>query len=401
MKDSMHTALRTLADEAQSVDLYDRTLAESRRLKRRRGAVGSVIAAVAVVAVVLASIQILPAFNRGQQPSTPGPSVTHGPTPTSAAPSPGPKTFGLSVLGDNKIWSPDGPSVALHLPTGVHAQRASKIRDGGWLLEAAPSTQPDGGGLDIYYQSDPGAVAKYVSYDWGGYKVSGDGKVLVVSGKQNRTTAFSLPSLKVLGHTTWTAGMGPVVFGVDDTSAWLVAAEGSEGARASALWNFSSGAITTPLAADGVWPLDHAIYGLKFLRRIDTLSGTGKTAKILKSCLDIVEPDKPDTTEGTCNAAAGRVIRGSLSPNGTYAVLESGVEVEVVVSTADLHNGVWKPIVAYEVVFWLDDQRYIAPEGTLLNGFRVCDATSTCQDLVLPDMAIPKYVDPLVQVLNP
>jgi len=95
---ALRTDLADLADEVLLVDLRDRSLAGSRRIRNRRAVVGSALA----VALVVAGVAFLARPGRHEALPPVAPTVTQAPTPDPTATVPSPIS---PTLGPQSVWA--------------------------------------------------------------------------------------------------------------------------------------------------------------------------------------------------------------------------------------------------------------------------------------------------------
>jgi hypothetical protein len=107
--DPLRTGLTAIASRVDSVDLYDRSLARSRQINRRRGTGASLLAAVAVVSAV-AVWQLVPGPNGVPQPPT-SPPATPGVSDSATTPAPS-----VTSPGAPRIAAGDLTNATLEIP---------------------------------------------------------------------------------------------------------------------------------------------------------------------------------------------------------------------------------------------------------------------------------------------
>ncbi len=111
----LRTGLAAIATEARPVDMYDRTLRRSRQIRRRRNAVASVAAMVAVLVVTGTTWRLLPGPGSAPMPPSGSPSPTAGPTdPATDEP-----TQPSTVLSNATLTFPDWPGPRDELGLGA------------------------------------------------------------------------------------------------------------------------------------------------------------------------------------------------------------------------------------------------------------------------------------------
>jgi hypothetical protein len=317
-------------------------------------------------------------------------------------------TAGLTVLGKNVLIRPNGTQRALTLPKGVDAVDASEV-PAGWIVEAQSAAE-----RTLWYFGPTGA-GKRIGYVLGNWDVTRDGRILVASAftaAATKTvkpvvTAIDLPSLRTRAQQRYAGGVAPLVVGVTADQVLLRQAQREAKATPAAVWQLSTNRLRATTVPAWYWSFGGTA---TVLRRVDRLDAA---KKVVGACVDAVDGSGasiPTGLTGTCVAAAANVRNGLLSPDGKYAVLLSAPAAAtskaspstLVVRTADLHAGRWRPVALGAgrfVQFWDSPTSMIV---AVVAGEKItmqrCDTAAKCTALRLPAAAgtgaailVPRY----------
>lgn len=385
---------------------------------RRRRVVRIACAAVGVVAVLVVGSAVAAAGGQGRRLPAGPPTLTQTPAPSTSAPSTSaPSTsapaglstaaLGLDVLAGNVILRPDGQRVTLALPVGLTTDAATRV-PAGWVL-ATHDAASAGDSTTLWFAPDAGPVQRIVG-PADSYQVSADGRVLVAAGglllggTSPAVTAFDLPSLRMLGQTSFDSGFGPLVAGISGDRVVLYGAQGSPGPSTAAVWNMRTGTLRP--TSQPIWTWGVSRNGT-VLRRVDR-SGPGGAKDIAAACVDVVTigDSMPTGQTGLCATwLAKSEGSGQLSPDGTWTVLStttptSGEPAIALVRAADLHAGRWRPITvnlpAGSIAqFWDTNGTVLFSAGGSSPAFYRCDTNGSCVPVTMPaDLSEPQLVRP-------
>jgi hypothetical protein len=143
----------------------------------------------------------------------------------------------------------------------------------------------------------------------------------------------------------------------------------------------------------------------KVLRRVDR-HGPGGAKDITSACVDVVSltDTVPTGQTGFCAPwLATPYGSGQISTGGTWAILytattAAGEPRTVLVRTADLHAGHWRPVIidlpsGALPLFWDTDDTVILDGRPDHPGFYRCGTTGSCLPMAMPtDLQEPKLV---------
>jgi len=251
------------------------------------------------------------------------------------------------------------------VPAGANVTAATEI-PGGYVFAA------DNG--YVYFQTRQRTISRIAP---GQFTVSADGRRLAVMGDL-AVSVFELPDLRRLGSYTFPGAMpgGPSVVAVRGD--WVLLFDedvpNADVPGTSVVWNVAthvavpfSGAEPFAVGADG-----------DVLRR--TASANGPT------CYDVTPLANVARRGGFCGdvrRTAGGVDGGALSDDGEWAAIAvSNRQPIVLVRTADLHVGRWRPVTLSASgvpIYW-------AGAGVVIGGDRsyLCSTTGQCRALAIP-----------------
>jgi hypothetical protein len=305
------------------------------------------------------------------------PAAIGSPTSTAASTAPAAaataSTAELTVkyLAGNTVAGTDESRIRLAAPPGTAITAATEIA-GGFVFSA-----DDG---FVYLQARDGSRRRVGA---GQFTVSPDGTRLAVMSDVT-VSVYALPDLLRLGAYAVPGATpgGPSAIGVNGD--WVLlfdADQPSDGPGVTVVWNVTTHAS---VRLTGVYPLTLGTGG-DVLQRALTASG--------RPCYALAA--ERHGTGATCAPTArpaGGVDSGALSPDGRYAAISVSNRIApVVVHTADLRAGRWKPITlpvpSGTPVYWAGMDVVIGGDAT----YR-CSVTARCARLPIPpDAAIVPY----------
>jgi hypothetical protein len=392
---------RTLTARADTVVVSDRLSGDAilvaGRAARRRRRHGAIVAVAAGALAVVVGLSLLPLSRpAGTVPVPPG-SAPASPTqalppPLSAEPEPvlsPPGAVPVAALGldvvagaGNLIVPAEGAEFTVPLPAG-HGIRGAVRVPGGWVLDSYLDSQGPDGGFWMWFVPT-GQRPTSLGRLYGNYRVSRDGRRLVVAGSDEAfaVSAYELPSLRKVAEVR-IEGPGPFVSGVAGDWAVLRDASGDPGATRAYTWNLRTRQLRgTDAKVNILGVTDDG----RVLRRVYQGQRRG--------CVDLVAVADLPTVEltGLCSAAMGALIRwAELSPDGTWVLMATDAsERPVWVRTADLRAGRWRPVASElptgsSALFW-------DTAGTVLvrvdeYEFYRCRPTRACERLAVPLLA--------------
>ena len=263
--------------------------------------------------------------------------------------------------------------IAMSLPPRTYIVSGVRVL-GGWVVNAqfAGNFHTDG-----WFQPDDGAAPTRLANNI--WAVSRDGRTLVVAGRTEPTlTAYRLPSMEKLADTRIprddTAQIGAVQI-VGDGAFATYTLRGATPDRA-ARWDLTTYAATNLATTMGSW----GTAGDSVLRLVDNGN---------ESCVDLV-PVAHFTDAGTSGVCSTYLDRagGELSPDGRQAVIVGGdAEPDLLVATADLHAGVWRPTTitgAKHFIGWDSATSFLAQGDGSPGPMLRCTGPDTCSPIGLP-----------------
>ena len=311
-------------------------------------------------------------------PLASSPPATGSPTVAAAstAPAAGATTAAVPTvkyLIGNTMDGTDGSRIRLAAPASTTITAATEIPRG-FVFSA-----DDG---YVYLQARDGSRRRVGA---GQFTVSHDGTRLAVMSDVT-VSIYTLPGLQRLGAYAVPGATpgGPSAVGVNGD--WVLlfdADQPSDGPGATVVWN-----VTTHASArlTDVYPLALGTGG-ELLQRALTASG--------RPCYALAAENNRHGTGVTCAPTArpaGGVDSGALSPDGRYAAISVSNRIApVMVRTADLRAGRWKPITlpvsSGMPLYWAGMDVVIGGDAT----YR-CSVTARCARLPIPpDATIVPY----------
>jgi hypothetical protein len=417
----------TLARRADELGCGPRFSAEDvvragRVALRRRRAIRIASAAVGVVSVLVVVGAVAAAGGQDRKLPAGPPTLTQTPAPSTSAPSASasasaPSTsapaglstaaLGLDVLSGNVILRSDGRRVTLALPAEVSTDAATRV-PGGWVLathDAASAAYSSA----LWFAPDAGPVQRIVG-PADSYQVSADGGVLVAAGgllpggTSPTVTAFELPSLRMLGQTSFDSAFGPVVAGISGDRVVLYGAQGAPGDSTAAVWNLRTGTLRP--TSQPIWTWGVSRNGT-VLRRVDR-HGPGGAKDVTAACIDVVTigDSMPTGQTGLCATWLAKPEgSGQLSPDGTWTVLStttptSGEPAIALVRATDLHAGRWRPVAVNlpagsTAEFWDTNETVIFSVGGGSSTLYRCASNGSCVPVAMPaELSEPRLVRP-------
>jgi hypothetical protein len=228
-----------------------------------------------------------------------------------------------------------------------------------------------------WFQPDDGAAPTRLANNI--WAVSPDGRTLVVAGPTEPTlTAYRLPSLEKLAETRIPRDDTAQIGGVQIVGNGAFAGYTLHGVTPfrTARWDLTTNIATNIATSVASW----GTFGDSVLRNVDNGN---------ESCVDLVPIAQfaDGATSGVCSTYLDRA-GGGLSPDGRRAIIIGGdTEPDLLVDTADLHAGVWRPTTvtgAKHSIAWDSATSFLASgDGDPATVLR-CSGPDTCSPIGLP-----------------
>ncbi len=251
----------------------------------------------------------------------------------------------------------------------------------GWLVDAHHAAEPA-----RLFLVRAGGAATLVGQTYGGYAVSPDGALVVTVGSAGTVEARELPSLAVVRPAQVSSDVGLVVNEVTASWALVMDVSGDGSPTTGYAWNLRTGQVVATEAPVNLW-------GMSDQGRVLRRTGPADAA-----CLNLVAMANlaPVGRGGVCVPDLGGAgVHGDLSPAGTWAVVKTIETPPVLVRTADITAGRWKPVPAAglgvedRIDFWTSDRTFVTSvsEGLL----RHCEVNAHCTPIALPSHPNPPH----------
>jgi hypothetical protein len=372
---------RTLLARAETVVAGQRlsgdaVVAAGRSAHRRRRTAAAAIVAAAVAVIVGAGV-LAQTRDLGATPVPPG---SASPSAVDTPPAPVPfGSVGVSLMGYDRIVTPEGTSVPLRGPKGFGSIQTVRVPDGWVLLLNGVANREEV--TQVWFQSGDGdavRVGDLMSY----FEVSRDGRrVATHDGDLGTMAVYELPSLRRLARVSaptenaYVAGIG---------GDWVVMAESVATWRESRAhaWNIVTGEVISTHAGVEVWGVSR---DGQVLRRV--ADGASK------ACVDLVPIGQVGRDAGGwCTAElAEDGMRGALAPSGGWVMLHDyrdGRDHRYWVGVADIRVGAGRPVpIAIRIglesgFFWDTDSSFVVSSKSG-ETYR-CQPVRPCQPLIVP-----------------
>jgi hypothetical protein len=244
---------------------------------------------------------------------------------------------------------------------------------GGWIVKTQMGFDPS----VTWYQPEDGSAPTRLASSIVAYSRD-RGYLVVASTTEPILTAYSLPTMGKVADTRIPRDDNATNFGVQIVGDSAYAAYTLHGATPlrMARWD-----LTTFIATNlGQTVFSWGTSGGSVLRSADNGN---------ESCLDVVPISHfaDGGASGFCSTYLDRV-GGILSPDGRQAVVVSdGAEPLLLVSTEDLHNGVWRPTTVTAVpgfLGWVSPTSFVGYDDGAASPVLFCTGPDTCSPIGLP-----------------
>ncbi|GAA1833564.1 hypothetical protein GCM10009682_59930 [Luedemannella flava] len=317
------------------------------------------------------------------------------PVPARATPPvPRVNTAGMAVLAGSTIVRPDGTRIRLTLPRGMEPNAAVEVPAG--FLVAVINLRASTSTLWLFPHSGTPHSAPIGDPTLGRWAVTRDGATVIATAStpgHNTFVAYALPSLSERARTRFAGPTdpGPMVLGNVGEQVVLTHVDEDVRRGTTGVWDLRTGHLrrsAQPLRAWGVARDGRLLYRLE-------RGDAGEPP--VSACVDTVVIDGSGqiraTPTGVCGQQGGRLIQGSISPDGASALIlhwrTPTIESvrSATVTTADLHAGRWRPVrlpgnLMYPL-FWDTDRTFITMVVEPF-GYARCGVTGRCARLVMP-----------------
>jgi hypothetical protein len=367
------TMVRAADDIGAANFTADEILHKGRSARAHRRARRTVAGVAAVVLAVIATLTVtnLPMRTRVEPAGRPTPQSW--PFPTSAAQDgPSPASLGITFANGTQIVPAVGPRLTMSLPPQTYILSGERVA-GGWVVNtrSATSYQDDG----WFQPADGSAPTRLASTVWA---VAHDRNYLIVAGRiEPSLTVYRLPTMSKGSDTSIPVdNISPIaavqVVGDDAYASYTLRGGPVNVAR----WSLKTFMATN--SSPTVFSM--GIFGDSVLRHADQ----GNT-----SCVDLVPIYQfPEGgTSGVCSTYLDRA-GGVLSPDGRRAVITGDVtEPLLLVDTADLHAGVWRPTTITgqtQFIAWVTATSFLAAGDRRATPVVLCTGPDSCAPIGLP-----------------